>query len=109
MKTGPPRALRFARPITIVTVVLGLLTILALGFAGGTPRRHMPSVVGETKLVALKKMAKHDLVANVVVDRAARRRLGPHNAGKVVNQTWDRGMALPKGATVTLTLYPRRK
>jgi beta-lactam-binding protein with PASTA domain len=110
LKKGPPRALRFARPtpLTVVTVVLGLLTILAVQFVGGTPRRHMPSVVGKTKLVALKRMANHDLIANVVVDRAASRRLGPRNAGKVVNQTWDRGIALPEGATVTLTLSPRR-
>jgi beta-lactam-binding protein with PASTA domain len=89
-------------------VVLGLLTIAAVQFGQGTPRRHMPDVIGRTKLVALKRMAKHDLVANVVVERAASRRLAPHNAGKVVNQTWDRGIALPKGATVTLTLSPRR-
>jgi beta-lactam-binding protein with PASTA domain len=92
----------------VVTVILGLLTIVAVQFGGGTPRRHMPGVVGKTKLVALKKMANHDLIANVVVDRAASRRLAPHNAGKVVNQTWDRGIALPEGATVTLTLSPRR-
>jgi beta-lactam-binding protein with PASTA domain len=108
LKAEPLRAPRFGRPVTIVTVGLGLLSILALGIVGGTPRRHMPSVVGETKLVALKKMAKHDLIANVVVDRGAHHRLGPHNAGTIVNQTWDRGMALPKGSTVTLTLFPRK-
>jgi beta-lactam-binding protein with PASTA domain len=102
--------MRLPRPtrLVVVTVILGLLAILALQFAG-TPRRHMPSVVGETKLVALKKMAKHDLIANVVVDRGAHRRLAPRYRGKVVSQTWDRGMALPKGSTVRLTLFPRRK
>jgi beta-lactam-binding protein with PASTA domain len=68
----------------------------------------MPSVVGETKLVALKKMAKHDLIAKVVVDHGAHRRLSPRNKGTVINQTWDRGMALPEGSTVRLTLFPRR-
>jgi hypothetical protein len=100
---------RVPRPprLTAVTVILGLLALLGLQFAG-TPRRHMPSVIGETKLVALKKMAKHDLIANVVVDHGAARRLSGRHRGKVVNQTWDRGMALPKGSTVTLTLYPQR-
>jgi hypothetical protein len=99
---------RLPRPprLTVVTAILGVLTLVGLQFAG-TPRRHMPSVVGETKLVALKKMAKHDLIANVVVDHGAPRRLSPRHRGKVVNQTWDRGMALPEGSRVRLTLYPR--
>jgi beta-lactam-binding protein with PASTA domain len=108
LRTDSSRAPRLRRPtrLTVATVSLGLLSIVALQFAG-TPRRHMPSVLGETKLVALKKMAKHDLIANVVVDHGAHRRLAPRHKGTVVNQTWDRGMALPKGSTVRLTLYPR--
>jgi hypothetical protein len=90
-------------------VALGLLTLLAVQFGDGAPRSHMPSVVGETKLVALEKMERHDLVGKVVVARGARGSLSPRYAGKVVNQTWDQGMALPEGATVTLTLYPRKR
>jgi beta-lactam-binding protein with PASTA domain len=94
----------------IVAALIGGLTVILLlaEFGAGTPRRHMPQVMGQTKKVALERMAKHDLVAELVVEKHATKGLPRRERGLVVHQTWDRGMALPRGSTVTLTFYPKR-
>jgi beta-lactam-binding protein with PASTA domain len=96
---------RGARP-AIWLVVGAALASLMFAFGGGTPRRHVPRVLGESKASAIAHMARHDLLAEVVVDRSARGRLPKRSAGTVVQQTWAHGMALPEGSSVRVTIYP---
>lgn len=88
-------------------LVVGLLAALPQ-IGHGTPRRHMPGVMGMTKAEALDRMAQHDLKADIVVDRLAVGRLSARQAGRIVHQTWRHGTALPEGSSVRLTLYPGR-
>ena len=91
-------------------IVGGVLVVavvaVSLGIGHGTPRRHMPRVLGDSKAIAVKKMSRHDLVPEISMDRSARRRLPSRWAGRVVQQTWAHGMALAKGSTVKITVYP---
>jgi beta-lactam-binding protein with PASTA domain len=95
-------------------VVLGVAALLtaALAFAArgwGTDRTHVPYVIGTTERVAVTRVERHGLRAEVVHDRRARRTLSSKYAGEVVYQTWNRGVQLPRGSTLRLTVYPARR
>ena len=95
-----------ARPVAALSLLAGLL--VTLYFVTGSPRRHVPDVMGMTTKAAVERLARHDLFADFIVDRTAGRHVGRRWAGRVVHQTWRRGMALPEGSTLRVTLFPRR-
>lgn len=95
-----------ARVVATLVVVAMSAGVLA-GLGHGKPRRHVPNVMGKTKAAALTLLAEHDLRAEIVVDPRASLRLSADFAGRVVHQTWDRGMALPKGGVLRLTMSPK--
>jgi beta-lactam-binding protein with PASTA domain len=91
--------------------VLGIAALLtaALAFAArgwGTDRTHVPYVIGMPERLAVARVERHGLHAEVVQDRRARRTLSSRFAGEVVYQTWNRGVQLPRGSSLRLTVYP---
>jgi hypothetical protein len=56
--------------------------------------------------VAVKKLARHELEAEIIVSERAARRLPRRLGGRVVHQNWWVGARLPVGSVVKVTLYP---
>jgi beta-lactam-binding protein with PASTA domain len=96
------RALR----LTVVAVLAVALAVIFLIPSGGRKAR-VPRLVGDSRAVAMKKLARNDLAAEFVVSERAARRLPPRLAGHVVHQNYWIHARLPAGSVVRVTLYPR--
>ena len=92
----------------VVAALVGVAAaaLLLRGEFAGTPRAQVPRVTGETKALALAKIAHHDLEARVIRTARAARRLPPRFAGRVVHQNFRGGITLPRGSVVRLTVSP---
>jgi beta-lactam-binding protein with PASTA domain len=91
----------------VALLLVGALGILVMAYVVGTPQTTVPKVTGQTRSVALKRIAKSDLSAKIIRSHRAERRLPARYAGQIVHQNWRDGVTLPENGVVRLTLYPR--
>jgi beta-lactam-binding protein with PASTA domain len=101
-----PRISNRALRLTVVAVVAAALAMILLIPSGGRKAR-VPRLIGDSRAVAVKKLARNDLAAEFVVSERAARRLPPRLAGHVVHQNYWIHARLPAGSVVRVTLYPR--
>jgi beta-lactam-binding protein with PASTA domain len=89
----------------VAAVALGVAMVLLL--PSGGRKTSVPELEGESRAVAVKRLARHELKPNIIVSERAARRLPRRLAGRIVQQSWWAGARLPVGSVVTLSLYPR--
>lgn len=102
MATPRNSALRLA-VVAVVAIALAAIFLVP----GGGRKARVPKLIGDSRAVALEKLARRDLTARIVVSDRAARRLPPRLAGHVLHQNYWVDARLPTGSVVTLTVYPR--
>jgi beta-lactam-binding protein with PASTA domain len=102
MPNLPNTALRL---IAVAVIAIALVAIFLVPSGGRKAR--VPRLIGDSRAVAVEKLARRDLRAEIVFSERAARRLPARLAGHVVHQNYWIHARLPVGSVVRVTLYPR--